>query len=41
VHEDNDRAIAFYRRRGYELTSRTIPDNLDPTRNELEKRTAL
>jgi hypothetical protein len=31
----------FYRRRGYELTGRTIPDNLDPTRNELEMRTVL
>jgi GNAT superfamily N-acetyltransferase len=38
VHEDNDRAIGFYRRRGYELTGRTIPYNLDPTRNELEMR---
>jgi GNAT superfamily N-acetyltransferase len=38
VHEDNARAIAFYRRRGYELTGRTIPYNLDPTRNELEMR---
>ncbi|SFN97817.1 GNAT family N-acetyltransferase [Mycetocola miduiensis] len=36
VHEDNDRAIAFYRRRGYDLTGRTIPYNLDPSRNELE-----
>ncbi|WP_411722017.1 GNAT family N-acetyltransferase [Mycetocola sp.] len=38
VHEDNDRAIAFYRRRGYDLTGRTIPYNLDPTKNELEMR---
>jgi GNAT superfamily N-acetyltransferase len=38
VHEDNDRAIAFYRRRGYGLTGRTIPYNLDPTKNELEMR---
>jgi GNAT superfamily N-acetyltransferase len=38
VHEDNERAIAFYRRRGYDLTGRTIPYNLDPTRNELEMR---
>jgi GNAT superfamily N-acetyltransferase len=41
VHEDNDRAIAFYRRRGYDLTGRTIPYNLDPTRNELEMRRRL
>ena len=38
VHEDNEHAIAFYRRRGYDLTGRTIPYNLDPTRNELEMR---
>jgi GNAT superfamily N-acetyltransferase len=38
VHEDNDRAIAFYRRRGYDLTGRTVPYNLDPTKNELEMR---
>lgn len=41
VHEDNTRAIAFYRRRGYTLTGRTIPYNLDPTRNELEMRRSL
>jgi GNAT superfamily N-acetyltransferase len=41
VHEDNARAIAFYRRRGYDLTGRTIPYNLDPTRNELEMRRRL
>ncbi|MET0715389.1 MAG: GNAT family N-acetyltransferase [Mycetocola sp.] len=41
VHEDNDRAIAFYRRRGYDLTGRTIPYNLDPSRNELEMRRTI
>jgi ribosomal protein S18 acetylase RimI-like enzyme len=41
VHEDNDRAIAFYRRRGYELTGRTVPYNLDPSKNELEMRRTL
>lgn len=41
VHEDNERAIAFYRRRGYQLTGRTFPYNLDPARNELEMRRTL
>lgn len=41
VHEDNSRAIAYYRRRGYELTGHAIPYNLDPTRNELEMRRRL
>lgn len=41
VHEDNARAIAFYRRRGYDFTGRTMPYSLDPSRNELEMRRAL
>lgn len=41
VHEDNARAIAFYRRRGYDFTGRTMPYSLDPTRNELEMRRLL
>jgi GNAT superfamily N-acetyltransferase len=41
VHEDNERAIAFYQRRGYTFTGRTIPYNLDPARNELEMHRTL
>lgn len=41
VHEENSRAIAFYRRRGYELTGHSFPYNLDPSTNELEMRRDL
>lgn len=41
VHEDNDRAIAYYRRRGYEATGHTVPYNLDPSKNEIEMRRSL
>lgn len=41
VHEDNDRAIAYYRRRGYEATGHTVPYNLDPSKNEIEMRRTL
>ena len=41
VHEDNGRAIAYYRRRGYEFTGHTVPYNLDPSRNEREMRRLL
>jgi len=36
VHEKNDRARAFYQRRGYGLTGRTEPYALEPTERELE-----
>lgn len=36
VHEDNNAAQAFYRRRGFEPTGRTEPYPLDPSRSELE-----
>ncbi|MEV0193423.1 GNAT family N-acetyltransferase [Kitasatospora purpeofusca] len=36
VHEDNARAAAFYRRRGFELTGGTKPYLLDPAARELE-----
>jgi GNAT superfamily N-acetyltransferase len=36
VHEDNPRARAFYERRGYVATGRTIPYPLDRTHNEIE-----
>lgn len=36
VHEDNARAIGFYRRLGYVPNGRTIPYVLDRTRRELE-----
>ena len=36
VHEQNERAIAFYRRRGYEPTGHTNAYALDPTAQELE-----
>ena len=41
VHEDNARAIAYYRRRGYEPTGHTVPYNLDPSKNEIEMRRTL
>lgn len=41
VHEDNARAAAYYRRRGFEATGRTLPYNLDPTRLEVEMRRVL
>ncbi|MFJ8436352.1 GNAT family N-acetyltransferase [Kitasatospora sp. NPDC094019] len=36
VHEDNARAAAFYRRRGFEPTGGTKPYPLDPAAHELE-----
>lgn len=36
VHEDNGRARAFYRRRGFTETGRTEPYELDPTAREIE-----
>jgi GNAT superfamily N-acetyltransferase len=36
VHEDNPRARAFYAKRGYVETGRTIPYPLDPSQRELE-----
>ncbi|MDY0813862.1 GNAT family N-acetyltransferase [Kitasatospora purpeofusca] len=36
VHEDNARAAAFYRRRGFEFTGGTKPYPLDPAARELE-----
>ncbi|GAA3645819.1 GNAT family N-acetyltransferase [Microbacterium marinilacus] len=36
VHADNPRAIAFYRRRGFEDTGRRIPYELPPFGEELE-----
>ncbi|MFD4908973.1 GNAT family N-acetyltransferase [Kitasatospora purpeofusca] len=36
VHEDNARAAAFYRRRGFEPTGGTKPYPLDPAARELE-----
>jgi GNAT superfamily N-acetyltransferase len=41
VHEQNSRAIAFYRRRGYELTGRAHPYGLDPGCLELEMKRQL
>ena len=41
VHEDNPRAQAFYRRRGYALTGSTRPYDLDPSSNELEMHRTL
>jgi len=38
VHEDNGRAQAFYRRRGFVDTGTRIPYNLDPSQQELEMR---
>ena len=36
VHEQNPRARAFYSRRGFEATGRTIPYPLDRSQNEIE-----
>jgi ribosomal protein S18 acetylase RimI-like enzyme len=41
VHEDNARAAAFYRRRGYGLTGAREPYHLDPSKSELEMRLPL
>ncbi|WIB15026.1 GNAT family N-acetyltransferase [Curtobacterium sp. MCPF17_050] len=41
VHEDNPRAIAFYRRRGFVPTGRLVPYPLPPYGEELELRKAL
>jgi len=36
VHEDNARARTAYERRGFAVTGRSLPYNLDPSRRELE-----
>lgn len=36
VHEDNDRARAFYERHGYSATGQTMPYSLDASKQELE-----
>lgn len=36
VHEDNPRARAFYARRGFALTGRSVPYALDRTQRDLE-----
>ncbi|MEZ0163360.1 GNAT family N-acetyltransferase [Kineococcus sp. LSe6-4] len=41
VHEDNTRAQAFYRRRGYALTGRSEPYVLDAGQRELEMARSL
>ncbi|MBF4572687.1 GNAT family N-acetyltransferase [Herbiconiux sp. VKM Ac-1786] len=41
VHEDNARAIAAYRKRGFVETGVTLPYPLDPSRRELEMRKDL
>jgi ribosomal protein S18 acetylase RimI-like enzyme len=41
VHEDNARAIAFYRRRGYDFTGVREPYKLQPSQSELEMRLPL
>ena len=41
VHSENPRAIAYYRRRGYEPTGRTQRYVLDPDQTELEMRRLL
>ncbi|WP_327674001.1 GNAT family N-acetyltransferase [Kitasatospora sp. NBC_00458] len=41
VHEENDRAAAFYRRRGFEFTGGTKPYALDPAARELEMALAV
>jgi ribosomal protein S18 acetylase RimI-like enzyme len=38
VHEQNSRAQAFYRRRGFRDTGVRVPYNLDPTQREVEMR---
>ncbi|MCU1575756.1 MAG: family N-acetyltransferase [Leifsonia sp.] len=41
VHEDNVRAVAFYRRHGYEPTGAVEPYDLDPSRLEIVMHKAL
>jgi len=41
VHAENPRAIAFYERRGFERTGRTMPYTLEPYGIELEMRKTL
>ena len=41
VHEDNARAIAFYRRRGFTFTGRSAPYDLAPSSLECEMRRDL
>jgi ribosomal protein S18 acetylase RimI-like enzyme len=41
VHEDNPRAIAFYRRHGFEPTGNVTPYNLEPYGDEIEMRLDL
>jgi GNAT superfamily N-acetyltransferase len=41
VHESNQRAIGFYRRRGYVCTGVTEPYPLDESQTELEMKVAL
>ena len=41
VHEHNARAIAFYRRRGYQFTDAREPYLYDPSQSELEMRLLL
>jgi len=41
VHEDNARARAFYRRRGFAETGVRVPYSLDETTDEVEMRLAL
>lgn len=36
VHEDNGRALSFYRRLGFTETGGTMPYDLDPTKLEIE-----
>ncbi|WP_143761607.1 GNAT family N-acetyltransferase, partial [Clavibacter michiganensis] len=36
VHEDNPRARAYYERRGFVLTGRSVPYALDRTQKDLE-----
>ncbi|WP_308470954.1 GNAT family N-acetyltransferase [Clavibacter michiganensis] len=36
VHEDNPRARAFYERRGFRLTGRSVPYDLDRAQRDLE-----
>jgi ribosomal protein S18 acetylase RimI-like enzyme len=41
VHEDNARARAYYERRGFALTGRSVPYALDRTQRDLEMELAL
>jgi ribosomal protein S18 acetylase RimI-like enzyme len=41
VHEDNDRARAFYRRFGFVETGGSMPYELDPTKREIEMELSL